>query len=206
MTKSKGAALQPRSLGWAAAETERGQSSTVALLQSKNKAHRFLKKWGTFFNGFQIRCVLSQRTSPRQRRNVHEDSTTEPHWQLFCPPLQERDEQGRLYNKQGTGLAFPLPWVCYLLFFDPTPVLSGTQLPLPPFVFLPVDRDVSMVLYLFDLSAFAKAPNRLRVHGLVPCSCSVLGVGSAAAGAHGEEPLCISSASASSRLMWVEVY
>lgn len=55
-------------------------------------------------------------------------------------------------------------------------------------------------------SAFAKAPNRLRVRGLVPCSCSVLGVGSAAAGAHGEEPLCISSASASSRLMWVEAY
>lgn len=151
-------------------------------------------------------CAISthfSQTKEKCTRGQH-------HWAslaaVLSTPAREGQEQGRLYNKQGTGLAFPLPWVCYLLFFDPTPVLSGTQLPLPPFVFLPVDRDVSMVLYLFDLSAFAKAPNRLRVHGLVPCSCSVLGVGSAAAGAHGEEPLCISSASASSRLMWVEVY
>lgn len=97
-------------------------------------------------------CAISthfSQTKEKCTRGQH-------HWAslaaVLSTPAREGQEQGRLYNKQGTGLAFPLPWVCYLLFFDPTPVLSGTQLPLPPFVFLPVDRDVSMVLYLFDLT------------------------------------------------------
>lgn len=133
------------------------------------------------------------------------------HWASLAAvlsiPAREGQEQGRLNSKQGTGLAFSLQWVCYLLFFDPALVLSGTQLPLPPFVFVPLVRDVSMVLYLFDLTVPLLKLPRLRACGLVTCSCSMLAVGYAAAGAHWEEPLCISSASAlRSRWTWVEVY
>lgn len=65
MTKPKGTALQQWSLGYAAAETEKGQSSTVALLYFKNKAHQFPKKWGRFFHGFKTRPEMPQHNSPK---------------------------------------------------------------------------------------------------------------------------------------------
>lgn len=119
MTKSKGTALQQWSLGCAAAATEKGQSSTVALLHFKNKAHQFCKKWGTFFNGFQ---VMSQHHSPKdtkgRSRNVCENSTTELHWHSCYPSLpSEGQEQERLHSEEGTGLNSLLQWICYSFSF-----------------------------------------------------------------------------------------
>lgn len=125
MTKPKGTALQQWSLGWAAAETEKGQSSTVALLHFKNKAHQFPEEWWRrFFSGFRIRPGVSQHNPPKDTRGRKGNAQTSIQGEhcraslTFVPPLPAKggtrtEKPLRLCREQGTGLAFPLQRICY---------------------------------------------------------------------------------------------
>lgn len=101
---------------------------------------------------FQIRPVMSQHNSPedtRGRKGNAQTSTQGQHHRApltFTPPLPAKggtrtETTLRLCRGQGTGLAFPCNEFATLSSSLRPVLLPELQLPLPYFVFLPLDRD-----------------------------------------------------------------